>query len=282
MDGCWLDAQLLRTVGSAPYGGAHIGECPATAARVKGADLLAAGFAVGRSMPTAVLRRILGVLERKPTAGWALRRGQLVHGAADPIQYLRALRDYSLKDRAGQITCPVFVCNADGDDISKSAPQLAEALTGAKEFVTFTAAEGAGDHCEAGARTLYHAIVRLARPRPARGPAALRPSGSLISASPKRPGRHRLLRPQLLLAVRRQQLRRHPEVVTGDATQRNAVNRTVGTGQREAVSDLGRNLAFRAGYDSQHVSHLLMGAPRFGFPHRCRAGPGRPDTSPAG
>ncbi len=75
----------------------------------------------------------------------------------DPLHYLLALRDYSLKDRAGDITCPVFVCNAEGDDISKSAPQLADALTGDKEFVTFTAAEGAGDHCEAGARTLYHA-----------------------------------------------------------------------------------------------------------------------------
>jgi alpha-beta hydrolase superfamily lysophospholipase len=130
---------------------------------------LAAGLADGRSASTAVLRQTLAVLERKPTAGWALRRGQLVHGAADPLHYLLALRDYTLKDRAGDITCPVFVCNAEGDDISKSAPQLADALTGDKEFVTFTAAEGAGDHCEAGARTLYHArsfgwLDRVLRP----------------------------------------------------------------------------------------------------------------------
>jgi hypothetical protein len=31
------------------------------------------------------------------------------------------------------------------------------ALTCEKEYVRFKAAEGAGDHCEAGARTLYHA-----------------------------------------------------------------------------------------------------------------------------
>ena len=130
---------------------------------------LAAGLVNGRSASTAVLRRILAALERKPTAGWALRRGLLVHGAPDPLDYLLALRDYSLKDRAGDITCPVFVCNAEGDDISKSAPQLAGALTGDQEFVTFTAAEGAGDHCEAGARTLYHArsfgwLDRILRP----------------------------------------------------------------------------------------------------------------------
>jgi pimeloyl-ACP methyl ester carboxylesterase len=118
---------------------------------------LASGLAEGGGTAAAVLRRVLRILERKPTAGWALRRGQQVHGAADPIQYLRSLRDYSLKDRADKITCPMFVCNAEGDDISQSAPQLAAALTCETEFITFTASEGAGDHCEAGARTLYHA-----------------------------------------------------------------------------------------------------------------------------
>ena len=69
-----------------------------------------------------------------------------------------ALRDYTLAGRAGQIRCPTFVANAEGDDISASAPRLAAALTGPKQFVTFTA-EGAGDHCESGARTLFHARV---------------------------------------------------------------------------------------------------------------------------
>ena len=99
----------------------------------------------------AVLRRLLKTLASKPTAGWALRRGQLVHGVASPIDYLLALREYSLKDCAPKITCPVLVCSAEGDDISASAPQLVEALTCEKHYVHFTAAEGAGDHCEAGA-----------------------------------------------------------------------------------------------------------------------------------
>ena len=58
---------------------------------------------------------------------------------------------------AGYVRCPTFVCHAEGDDISASAPQLADALRGEKTYVRFTAAEGAGDHCEAAARTLYHA-----------------------------------------------------------------------------------------------------------------------------
>ena len=114
------------------------------------------GFAVGRPLPTALLRRILDMLASKPTAGWALRRGQLVHGVDSPLAYLQALRDYTLAGRAEQIICPTFVCHAEGDDIGDSAPQLAAALRCPHQFVTFTAAEGAGDHCESGARSLYH------------------------------------------------------------------------------------------------------------------------------
>ena len=100
---------------------------------------------------------MMDFLLTKPTGGWALRRGLLVHGAADPVELIEALADFTLAGRAEKIRCPTWVCNAEGDDISASAPELVEALTCEKEFVTFTAAEGAGDHCEGGARALYHA-----------------------------------------------------------------------------------------------------------------------------
>jgi pimeloyl-ACP methyl ester carboxylesterase len=117
-----------------------------------------ADAAAGRpSRRATLLRGLLELLERRPTAGWSLRRGQLVHGVSGPLEYLIALRGYTLAGRAGSITCPTFVANAEGDDISASAPQLAAALSCESEFVTFTAAEGAGDHCEAGARTLFNA-----------------------------------------------------------------------------------------------------------------------------
>ncbi|MEI6621272.1 MAG: alpha/beta fold hydrolase [Actinomycetes bacterium] len=94
---------------------------------------------------------------KEPTAGWSLRRGMAVHGAADPMALVMGMREYTLKGFAERITCPTFVCNAEGDDISASAPRLVAALTCEHEFVTFTSAEGAGDHCESGARLLYHA-----------------------------------------------------------------------------------------------------------------------------
>jgi alpha-beta hydrolase superfamily lysophospholipase len=118
---------------------------------------LAHGYREGRPRATALLRALLRQVMRRPTAGWALRRGLLVHGADDPVEFLDMLRDYTMHPYAGRITCPTFVCNAEGDDIGASAPFLYDALTGPKELVTFTITEGAGDHCEAGARTLFHA-----------------------------------------------------------------------------------------------------------------------------
>ena len=118
---------------------------------------LSKGFVGGARPAVAAVREILEHMAKKPTAGWALRRGLLVHGATDVMDLVESWKDYSLAGRAERITCPTWVCNAEGDAISASAPQLVEALTGEAEFVTFTAAEGAGDHCEAGARALYHA-----------------------------------------------------------------------------------------------------------------------------
>ncbi|GIF70779.1 alpha/beta hydrolase family protein [Asanoa siamensis] len=118
---------------------------------------VARGFAEGRPSSTAVLRRVLRGFERRSTAGWSLRRGQLVHGAADAVTYIDMLRDYTMKGRAGRITCPMLVCHAEGDPLGAQAPELYDALTTRKQLITFTVAEGAGDHCEAGARTLFHA-----------------------------------------------------------------------------------------------------------------------------
>ncbi len=60
---------------------------------------------------------------------------------------------------AGQISCPTFLTAAEGDPIATGASKLLEALNVPKELVSFTAAEGAGGHCESAARVLYHQRV---------------------------------------------------------------------------------------------------------------------------
>jgi acetyl esterase/lipase len=118
---------------------------------------LADRYRAGRRSARIMIGALLKVIARKPTAGWALRRGQVVHGSRSPLAYFDALAPYTMDGSAAGITCPAWVCNAEGDDIGASAPQLVAALRTDKQFVRFTAAEGAGDHCEQGARSLYHA-----------------------------------------------------------------------------------------------------------------------------
>jgi alpha-beta hydrolase superfamily lysophospholipase len=117
---------------------------------------LASGYQRGNRAMTSLLVKLLDRLSRKPTAGWALRRGMLVHGAASPLGYIDSLRPYTLAGRAELITCPTWVCSAQDDDISRSARRLVDALTCTHDYVAFATADGAGDHCEAAARTLYH------------------------------------------------------------------------------------------------------------------------------
>ncbi|TXH42829.1 MAG: alpha/beta fold hydrolase [Actinobacteria bacterium] len=118
---------------------------------------LRAGYTKGERLAVDTVREMLDHMAAQPTAGWSLRRGMQVHGVATPMDYIEATREYTLAGHAERISCPTFVCNAEDDPISATAPTLVAALTCPKEFVTFTVAEGAGEHCESMARDLYHA-----------------------------------------------------------------------------------------------------------------------------
>ncbi len=96
---------------------------------------------------------------RHPTAGWGLRRGLWVHGVEDPLTYVRLTQDYTLDNCVERIRCPTLVCRAEEDEIGVTAPKLYSALTCEKAFLTFTAKEGAGAHCEAGARSVFNQRV---------------------------------------------------------------------------------------------------------------------------
>jgi pimeloyl-ACP methyl ester carboxylesterase len=126
------------------------------AAKDRVPGFLRAGLTGQSPLATAILRRIFRSMLRHPTRGWVLRRGMLVHNASTPLDYLHMTRDYSLEGLAGRISCPTLVCTAENDDIAAYARQLFDALTCEKQFLTFTNAEGAGEHCEDGNRSLFH------------------------------------------------------------------------------------------------------------------------------
>jgi pimeloyl-ACP methyl ester carboxylesterase len=110
----------------------------------------------GKPPVLALLNLILSRKLRHTTAGWGLRRGLWVHGVKSPLDYVKLTRDYSLEGRAEQIRCPTLVCSAENDDIGVTARRLFAKLTCEKVFLAFTAKEGAGEHCEVGARSLFN------------------------------------------------------------------------------------------------------------------------------
>lgn len=93
---------------------------------------------------------------KHPTEGWAIRRGLWVHGVERPIDYLRLTAHYTLAGRVERIRCPTLIASAETDEIGATARKLHDLLTCPKDFQRFSAAEGAGAHCESGARALFN------------------------------------------------------------------------------------------------------------------------------
>jgi dipeptidyl aminopeptidase/acylaminoacyl peptidase len=69
-------------------------------------------------------------------------------------------REYSLKGLAEKIKCPTLVCDNVSDAVAGGqGKELYEALRCPKNYVLFTAEEGAEGHCEGGAQVLFHSKV---------------------------------------------------------------------------------------------------------------------------
>jgi acetyl esterase/lipase len=88
---------------------------------------------------------------------WSVaQRAFWVHGVDSLADYLRVAEDFELSSVVGGIQCPTLVTRAENDPVGNFAGRLYEALKSPKELLYFTEAEGAGDHCEQMARSLFH------------------------------------------------------------------------------------------------------------------------------
>jgi len=103
----------------------------------------------------AVLEPFFNKLEEDVTQRFIFGRGMWVHGVATPWEYIKTFQAYSLAEVAGNIQCPTFVSEAENDRRRGGGKELYNALQCPKEYVLFAASEGAGEHCEAGAREVF-------------------------------------------------------------------------------------------------------------------------------
>lgn len=95
------------------------------------------------------------ITAQSPNLAFSVNRGMLVHGAESPAEFLRMTTEYTIKGLAQNITCPVLVCEAENDVRGGDAKPLYDAVTSPKEYILFTNEEGAGEHDEAGAASLF-------------------------------------------------------------------------------------------------------------------------------
>jgi dienelactone hydrolase len=96
-----------------------------------------------------------------PTVRWAIVHGMCAMGVPTPRAYMAASLDYNLGNGiAERIDCPTLVCDSEDDLFFKGQPQvLYDRLRCRKTLLTFTAAEGAGSHCQVGAHRLSAARI---------------------------------------------------------------------------------------------------------------------------
>ncbi len=77
------------------------------------------------------------------------------YGMSTHFEVFKAVGEYNVRPVAHQITTPIMICDPEGEQFwPGQATELFDLITGPKELVKFTAAEGADRHCEPMARTL--------------------------------------------------------------------------------------------------------------------------------
>ena len=96
-------------------------------------------------------------LAEGPDGALLFRPRMAAHGLTTVQDYIRHMREFNNRDSAPLITCPSLICDNEIDRISTGkGKQLANAMTGsAVDTVIFTAAEGAGGHCEGMGREVF-------------------------------------------------------------------------------------------------------------------------------
>ena len=86
---------------------------------------------------------------------WSAGNARWTFGATSAAQALRDMRAYTMEGLADRITCPTLVLDPENDQFFRGEPRrIFDALRCPKELITFTAAEGAGEHCQEGAGLL--------------------------------------------------------------------------------------------------------------------------------
>jgi pimeloyl-ACP methyl ester carboxylesterase len=97
-------------------------------------------------------RDIYAAMKKDPSIRWVFGNGMWTFGAGSPSELIRLTRPYRMEGVVDKIKCRVLVVDSAGDkDMPGQAVKLYKALRCPKDYLLFTAAEGAEEHCQMGA-----------------------------------------------------------------------------------------------------------------------------------
>ncbi|MFA5065435.1 MAG: alpha/beta fold hydrolase [Dehalococcoidia bacterium] len=120
------------------------------------------------------LDRIIPLLMKiDPGIRWGLNEGLYKFGAINPSEWFRITRFYTMQEIAGLISCPTLVVDSEADKLCpEQSRRMYDALTCPKEFMLFTSAWGAQEHCQIGAtfianEQIYNWLMRTFNMLPA-------------------------------------------------------------------------------------------------------------------
>ena len=123
--------------------------------------------------------QISKLMEKNTSMRWIFNDSKWKFAADSPSDDVRKTRPEATKDVAGRIVCPTLVVDSEDDkSIPGQARELYEALHAPKTFMLFTNAEGAGEHCQEGAKMISNERVldwldetlRVGKKLPPKGP----------------------------------------------------------------------------------------------------------------
>ncbi|MDY6793890.1 MAG: alpha/beta fold hydrolase [Actinomycetota bacterium] len=109
-------------------------------------------FAQGvRDNPDDLNKGMEEMMKTNTEMRWAVANGMYTFAASTPAEWMDKCLDYELSGAAEKIRCPTLVIDGEEEaSFPGQAKKLYDALTCPKEFLLFTAEEGAGDHCQVG------------------------------------------------------------------------------------------------------------------------------------
>jgi len=112
------------------------------------------------NLPAAAVEGMWNAIQSDQQLRWKIvQRGFWANDAENLREFISKSAQFTLKDRVGDIRCPTLLTAAENDPLAAATKEFYDALTCDKTLLRFTAAEGAGEHCEMTNRSLVNQRV---------------------------------------------------------------------------------------------------------------------------